>query len=55
MSGCDDRGASAVEYGLILTAVAAVIVVAVYAFGGVVQQTFTRGSDCFTSEIHARC
>jgi pilus assembly protein Flp/PilA len=32
----DERGASAVEYGLLITAIAAVIAVVVYAFGGVV-------------------
>jgi Flp pilus assembly pilin Flp len=29
----DDRGASSVEYGLLLTAIAAVIVIAVFAVG----------------------
>jgi pilus assembly protein Flp/PilA len=32
----DERGASAVEYGLLIAGIAALIVVVVYAFGGVV-------------------
>jgi pilus assembly protein Flp/PilA len=37
-----DDGASAVEYGLIIAAVAAVIIVAIIAFGGFVQDVFTN-------------
>jgi pilus assembly protein Flp/PilA len=36
----DDRGASAVEYGLLVAAIAAVIIVAVFAFGGFVSEIF---------------
>jgi pilus assembly protein Flp/PilA len=36
----DDKGASAVEYGLLIAAIAAVIVVIVFALGKVVQQKF---------------
>ena len=32
----DERGASAVEYGLLIAGIAAMIVLVVYAFGGVV-------------------
>ena len=32
----DERGASAVEYGLLIAGIAALIVVVVFAFGGVV-------------------
>ncbi len=35
-----DRGASAVEYGLLVALIAAVIVLAVFAFGGLVRDTF---------------
>jgi pilus assembly protein Flp/PilA len=35
-----ERGASAVEYGLLIAGIAAVIVVAVYAFGGSVFGLF---------------
>jgi pilus assembly protein Flp/PilA len=37
----DDRGASAVEYGLLVALVAAVIVGAVTLLGGNLSQTFT--------------
>jgi pilus assembly protein Flp/PilA len=37
----DDAGASAVEYGLVLAAVAAVTVIVIFAFGGVVQDVFS--------------
>ena len=35
-----DRGASAVEYGLLVAGIAAVIVAAVFLLGGNVQDTF---------------
>ena len=38
----DDRGASAVEYGLLVAAIAAVIVIIVFALGGVVQNLFSK-------------
>ena len=36
----DERGASAVEYGLLVALIAAVIVTATFAFGGVVRGMF---------------
>jgi pilus assembly protein Flp/PilA len=36
-----DEGASAVEYGLLVAAIAAVIVVIVFALGGLVRNKFT--------------
>jgi pilus assembly protein Flp/PilA len=36
----DDRGASAVEYGLLIAGIAALIVVVVFAFGGVLNGIF---------------
>ena len=36
----DDSGASAVEYGLLVAAIAAVIVTILFSFGTVVQGTF---------------
>ncbi|MCU1624768.1 MAG: Flp family type IVb pilin [Frankiales bacterium] len=35
-----DEGASAVEYGLLVAAIAAVIVVIVFALGGVIKNAF---------------
>jgi pilus assembly protein Flp/PilA len=41
----NDEGASAVEYGLLLAAVAAVIVLAVFALGGAVTGLFQGTCD----------
>jgi pilus assembly protein Flp/PilA len=40
-AGAYDRGASAVEYGLMVAAIAAVIVAIVFGLGGVVAGVFT--------------
>jgi pilus assembly protein Flp/PilA len=37
----DERGASAVEYGLLIAGIAALIVVVVFAFGGKLSDIFT--------------
>ncbi|WP_248582207.1 Flp family type IVb pilin [Nocardioides sp. InS609-2] len=37
----DERGASAVEYGLLIAGIAAIIVVAVMALGPVVKEAFS--------------
>ncbi len=37
----DERGASAVEYGLLIAGIAALIVVVVFAFGGALSDIFT--------------
>jgi pilus assembly protein Flp/PilA len=37
----NDEGASAVEYGLLVAAIAAVIVVIVFALGGVIDEVFS--------------
>jgi len=46
----EERGASAVEYGLLIAGIAAVIVVAVMALGPVVKSAFsdTKDSICST-------
>jgi pilus assembly protein Flp/PilA len=36
----DEKGASAVEYGLLVAAIAALIVVIVFALGGIVKSVF---------------
>ena len=43
----DERGASAVEYGLLIAGIAALIIVAVFAFGGAVLKTLFE-STCQT-------
>jgi pilus assembly protein Flp/PilA len=40
-----DEGASAVEYGLLVAAIAAVIVVIVFALGGVIKDVFQETCD----------
>ncbi len=41
----DERGASAVEYGLLIAGIAALIVVAVFALGPVVHDAFSSTCD----------
>jgi pilus assembly protein Flp/PilA len=38
----DDKGASAVEYGLLVAAIAALIVIIVFSLGGVVKEVFNK-------------
>jgi pilus assembly protein Flp/PilA len=47
----DERGASAVEYGLLITGIAALIVLMVYAFGGMVTGLFSN--TCSSVASHA--
>ena len=41
----EDRGASAVEYGLMVAAIAAVIVMAVFTLGSNIQKAFTQTNN----------
>jgi pilus assembly protein Flp/PilA len=41
-----DRGATAVEYGLLIAAIAAVIVAIAFTLGGQIQGAFQTTSDC---------
>jgi len=41
----DEQGASAVEYGLLVAAIAAVIVIIVFALGGMVRDAFDSSCD----------
>lgn len=50
-----DRGSSAVEYGLMVAAVAAVIVGAVFGFGRVVAQTFDNTCAELTERSQTVC
>ena len=45
----DDEGASAVEYGLLVAAIAAVIVVVVFALGGLVKDKFNKTCNGISS------
>lgn len=46
----DEQGASAVEYGLLVAAIAALIVLIVFALGGVVKETFNKTCDTMASK-----
>jgi pilus assembly protein Flp/PilA len=45
----DDTGANAVEYGLIIAGIAAIIAVAVFAVGAVTKGQFTSTCDAWRS------
>lgn len=45
----DEEGATAVEYGLMVAAIAAVIVVIVFTLGGQVNTAFKKTSDAITT------
>ncbi|MEP6816784.1 MAG: Flp family type IVb pilin [Marmoricola sp.] len=47
----DERGASAVEYGLLIAGIAGLVVVIVFAFGGAVKTMF--GDSCTTIQSAA--
>ena len=44
-TGSDEHGASAVEYGLLIAGIAALVAVAVFALGPIVNETFTDTCD----------
>jgi pilus assembly protein Flp/PilA len=47
----DDAGASAVEYGLLIAAIAAVVAIIVFALGGAVQSLFTESCETIDSKV----
>jgi pilus assembly protein Flp/PilA len=57
MAKMEERGASAVEYGLLIAGIAAVIVVAVMALGPVVSDAFSSTKDniCDSATSNAGC
>jgi pilus assembly protein Flp/PilA len=42
LSKMEERGASAVEYGLLIAGIAALIVVVIFAFGGTIKGVFSN-------------
>jgi pilus assembly protein Flp/PilA len=46
-----EDGASAVEYGLLVAAIAALLVIIVFALGGVVRDVFQNTCDNITSNV----
>ncbi|GAB3263069.1 Flp family type IVb pilin [Kineosporia babensis] len=53
LSSARDRGASAVEYGLMVAAIAAVIVAVVFGLGTVVSKTFNKTCSEFSAGTQA--
>jgi pilus assembly protein Flp/PilA len=56
----DEDGASAVEYGLLVAAIAALIVIVVFALGGIIKDAFkhtcdTIGANDSNSATSASC
>jgi pilus assembly protein Flp/PilA len=51
----DERGASAVEYGLLIAGIAALIVVIVFAFGGVLSNIFSTTCNSVGSSSGQSC
>ena len=49
----NEEGASAVEYGLLVAAIAALIVLIVFALGGVVKEAFTDTCGTIKSEANS--
>lgn len=46
----DDRGASAVEYGLLIAGIAALIIVAVFALGPIIAEQFDNTRGCIEAQ-----
>lgn len=55
MRRAEDRGASAVEYGLMVAAIAAVIVGAVFALGNGVAASFTNTTNKLCTQPGIAC
>ena len=51
----DESGASSIEYGLVVFAIAAVMVAAWFGFGAVVSSTFFRASSCIAAQAQSVC
>ncbi len=49
-----DRGASAVEYGLLIAAVAGVLAAVVFSLGIVVRGVFASHTSCFSSQLNSQ-
>lgn len=49
----EDKGASAVEYGLLVAAIAALIVIIVFALGGLVRDVFKTTCNTIDTNVTA--
>ncbi|WP_203335392.1 Flp family type IVb pilin [Nocardioides limicola] len=48
-AGMDERGASAVEYGLLIAGIAALIIAVVFLLGGTIRDMFSDVEGCIDS------
>ncbi len=55
MAKLDERGASAVEYGLLIAGIAALIIVVVFAFGGVLNTVFQTTCNSVGQSAGTNC
>jgi pilus assembly protein Flp/PilA len=51
----EERGASAVEYGLLVAGIAALVVTIVFALGGTIETAFDKTEDCVSKNGAADC
>ena len=51
----NDDGASAVEYGLLVAAIATVLVAVVFGLGSLVRDVFSKTSTCITTSGSSTC
>lgn len=51
----DERGASAVEYGLLIAGIAALVAVAVFTLGGSMSTLFTDTNTCVSGSSSTTC
>lgn len=54
MASRQDNGASAVEYGLLIAAIAAVIAAVVFSLGGIVSAEFASHTSCLASKMNSQ-
>jgi len=50
-----DEGASAVEYGLLIAGIAALIVAIVFLLGGTIRSAFSKTNSCITNSVSSTC
>ncbi len=55
MTRADETGASAVEYGLIIAAIAAVIMVAAFSLGNVARDLYSSSTSCLQAQASSTC
>ena len=52
---CRDEGASAVEYGLLIAGIAAIIAVTVFVLGGQLKDRFGKTGSCVAGTSSTTC